>query len=270
MKLTGILLLAIIVLGCNTTSPEEKAKQKADSIKLHNALLPDAEKRQICKDRVRDPSEFDYTKHLTFNSFFKQYYPYDSLALKNYGDGITQELYNLQEELINPNYIVKKEKWFRLYVCRTFYNSFILRVEKDNGVYLLTYKLSRMSGYESVGTLFQYSGNASDNTMLVSLFSMLDKFSFSHNYSNPKQCAVQHGTLYQFEYYDGKRYRIAGYANPERDGVCGSKDAYSLAIHCINIIKKSPAFGFIKNNFGMEDESPYRHLQMYPETLAKE
>lgn len=270
MKQTGLLLLVAILLGCNTPSTEEIAKQKADSIRLHNALLPEAEKRKICKDRVRDPEEFDYTKHLMFEDFFKQYYPADSSALKNYGTGLTQELYSLNEELINPDRVVKKEKWFRLFMYPTFYNSFILKVEKIKwGEYLFTYKLSRMDGYYSVGTLFQYSEIPKDSTMFTTLFSILDKFSFMHNYSDPKRCMVQDGNLWQFEYFDGKKYSIASYADPQRDGICGSKEAYALAIHCLNIIRKSPAYKVLKSDFSDGGkESPYGYLQMYPETLS--
>jgi hypothetical protein len=269
MKLTGLLLFVLILLGCNRVSPEEKAKQKADSIRLHYALLPEAEKRQICKDKVRDPEEFDYTKHLWFEDFFKLYYPADSAVLRNYGSYITQELYGIQEEWINPNYVVKKDKWFRLFMYPTFYNSFVLKVEKIKwGEYLFTYKLSCMDGYNSVGTLLQYSYIPKDSSMCFDLFSLLDNFSFSHPNFNKDRCGGFDGNHWYFEYFDGKTYRKANYADPQQKSPCGSPEAYRLAIHCLNIIKKSPAYKTLKSDFSDGGkESPYGYLQMYPETL---
>jgi hypothetical protein len=242
MKLTGLSLLILILLGCNTVSPEEKAKQKADSIRLHYALLPEAEKRQFFKELVKGPEQFEQGKHLRFEDFFKLYYPYDSSALKNYGKFLAEACYRANEELINPKKLNKKQ-WFRMMVQPTFESPFTITLEKqEDGYYTLTY-----SQVEDQ-TTFSYNSEYIDTTECVAFFSMLNKKNFLSIKSDNPGCGFLHPIVFICEEITNGKYNKVDVALPWINK-CASNNEYYIIMDFLKLLRESKVYPEVKKAY---------------------
>ncbi len=264
MKLTGLLLLVLILLGCNPVSLEEKARKRDDSIKLHYALLPEAEKRKffdtIC-DKLNTMEIVDSKSFL--KHFFNTYYPADSIAYKNYDLHVIGDMYAANEDLINPEKIKINHKWFRLYVYPCFYNPFILKLEYTNNSYTFTYKLlSQANGYSNT-TELEYNYRMYDTLSVHSLFNYIDSTNVLIDHKKYENCRPHDYTLWSFEYINKKKYKKSEKINPEMIGNCSTYQDYELAILCIKIIENSPVYKILKDNYRVDipfgnEYFPYR------------
>lgn len=266
MKNIFLLGLFISLLSCTSVSnvpEEEKAKRKKDSIAMAKALLPEAEKRRIFKEVVRWPEELDASKHITFERFYKEYYPHDSLQYTNY-NSLTEFYYSANEELINPRKIDNR-KWFRLFVIPSFESAFCITLEKNKYYYNLTYKqFKEISSERPNNEVFSLTHTTRDPLIYNAFFDMLNKKGFLERNPSYPNCNFHDPILFVSEEIIDNKYNKVESALPWHSQ-CASDDDYYIIIEAMKLVKNSEIYPVFKNAFLQDKEedwlNPYEFFE---------
>lgn len=232
MKLTGILLLAVLLLSCGQKQEHQSvSKPKQDT----SYKLPEFEKKKRFWAFINEYGKNMEEKSLVnwFDGFHKKYYPADSLSFKNYGKDAYQ-YYACIEELINPTNI-NGRKWFRLFVRPTFERTFSFTIEKHSDCYHLTYNLYGQT-YSQIPDhlMFSYCDQSFDNTKYNTFFTKLADKGFMQKSSSEKNTHILHPISFYFEAIDNNQYNRFerfGYDFETKEDLRLMKDALQLLSH---------------------------------------
>jgi len=210
MKLTGLLLLAIILLGCDTISPEEKAKDvnpiKPPIIYNPNTNLPETEKRNIFKQLTPDIPFLSFhiaEKQHPFYKFYHEYYSNNIGGYNNYGL-TTIDYYCMNEEIIDPEKADLSRTWFRcLFVPPYGYTPYFITMQKQDENYILNTKLPNDTFNLKQSYAYHYPMGEStelfDKDKAVIFFNMVNASGITTDTTKPLNCGGMDGTSYDIE-----------------------------------------------------------------------
>lgn len=149
MKFICTILLALLLFSCNKPEPKAPSAQ---------SMLPEEEKRKVFSSLMDTTKKYTYLKlDRLFRDFYSTYYPDNARALKNYSQlAEARYYYRLNEELINPEKIVRSRKWAR---CVIFWSwskgPHIIEIEKKQDNYFLTTKVVTPPAYYTINDEFK-------------------------------------------------------------------------------------------------------------------
>jgi hypothetical protein len=270
MKLTGLLLLAILLFACGqkqgqTNIAESKKDTTVQSPK--RVIVPEYEIRKRFHGFINNNGKLMDYKSLAswFSKFRTNYYPEETAQFNNYGEEAFL-YYSINEELISPKE-VSNRKWFRLLVSPTFERTFSFTLEKHSDCYRLTYNLYGHT-YSQIPDhlMFSYCDQSFDTTKYNSFFTMLANKGFMQKKNFEKNTHILHPISFYFEAIDNNEYNRF-----ERFGYdFGTKEDLKLMREAINLIRNSNIYPILKKLYppdGTEgSDNPYEFI----ETLATE
>lgn len=238
MKLTGLLLLAVLLLSCGQKQGQQdnaESKKETTAPSPKRVIVPEYEIRKRFHGFINNNGKLMDYKSLAswFMKFHSNYYPEETARFNNYGKEAFL-YYSINEELINPKEI-NNRKWFRLLVSPSFERTFSFTLEKHSDCYRLTYNLYGHT-YSQIPDhlMFSYCDQSFDTTKYNKFFTMLSSKGFMQKKNHIRNTHILHPISFYFEAIDSNhynRFERFGYDFENKEDLRLMKDALQLLSH---------------------------------------